>query len=203
MGGSSVGVGGGQPGVYGTLGTPAAGNIPGSRASASTWTDSNGHFWLFGGTIPAVTPQYDYFNDLWEFNPSTNQWAWMGGSSSIPLATTPGSNCALQYTAEYPNCGQPGVYGTPGSPAAGNIPGGRSSAANWIDSGGNLWLFGGVGMDSAGSTGMLDDLWKLQPVHEPMDVDGGKQPDRERLLAWSQRHLWAARRLRHAGIAGS
>jgi N-acetylneuraminic acid mutarotase len=122
MGGSSVGVGGGQPGVYGTLGTASAANIPGSRAGASTWTDSNGHFWLFGGTIPAATPQYDDFNDLWEFNPSTNQWTWMGGSSSI------GSNCALAYTAQYPTCGQSGVYGTSGSPAAGNTPGGRSGA---------------------------------------------------------------------------
>ena len=41
MGGSStVGSKGGQPGVYGTLGTPAAGDIPGSRHSASSWTDS-------------------------------------------------------------------------------------------------------------------------------------------------------------------
>ena len=38
-----------QPGVYGTLGIAAAGNIPGARDSAATWTDSNGNFWLFGG----------------------------------------------------------------------------------------------------------------------------------------------------------
>jgi N-acetylneuraminic acid mutarotase len=156
MGGSSVGVSGGQPGVYGTLGTASAANIPGSRALASTWTDGSGHFWLFGGTNPTTTGPDD-FNDLWEFNPSTNQWTWMGGSSTI------GSNCALTYFAQYPTCGQPGVYGTSGSPAAANIPGGRSSAASWIDSSGNLWLFGGTGMDSAGSTGLLDDLWSFSP----------------------------------------
>ncbi len=52
-----------------------------------------------------------YLNDLWEFNPSTNEWTWMGGSSTV------GSNG-----------GQSGVYGTLGTPAAGNIPGGREQA---------------------------------------------------------------------------
>jgi len=167
MGGSSVGVSGGQPGVYGTLGTASATNIPGSRAGASTWTDSSGHFWLFGGSNPATTGPDD-FNDLWEFNPSTNQWTWMGGSSTI------GSNCALPYeTQQIQTCGQPGVYGTSGSPAAANIPGGRSSAASWIDSSGNLWLFGGTGMDSAGSTGLLDDLWSFSPSTNQWTWMGG------------------------------
>ena len=35
--------------MYGTLGTPAAGNIPGSNVGASGWTDGSGHLWLFGG----------------------------------------------------------------------------------------------------------------------------------------------------------
>jgi hypothetical protein len=47
MGGSStVGSNGGQPGVYGTLGTPAPGNIPGGREYAMGWTDSSGNFWV-------------------------------------------------------------------------------------------------------------------------------------------------------------
>jgi N-acetylneuraminic acid mutarotase len=167
MGGSSVGIGGGQPGVYGTLGTASAANIPGSRASASTWTDSSGHFWLFGGTIPAASPEYQDFNDLWEFNPATDQWTLMGGSSTI------GSNCALQYTAQYPTCGQAGVYGTLGTAAAGNAPGGRSGAPSWIDNSGNLWLFGGTGMDSAGSSGLLDDLWSFSPTTKQWTWMGG------------------------------
>jgi hypothetical protein len=46
MGGSSTS---NQAGVYGTLGMPAAGNFPGDRYSASSWTDSSDNFWLFGG----------------------------------------------------------------------------------------------------------------------------------------------------------
>jgi hypothetical protein len=57
--------------------------------------------------------------------------------------------------------GQPGVYGTLGVPAAANVPGGRESAVSWIDSGGDLWLFGGGG--SALAQGDLNDLWRYQP----------------------------------------
>ena len=38
-----------QLGNYGTLGVAAAGNLPGSRESSSTWVDKNGNLWLFGG----------------------------------------------------------------------------------------------------------------------------------------------------------
>jgi N-acetylneuraminic acid mutarotase len=147
MGGSStVGSNGGQPGVYGTKGTPAARNVPGGRYYASSWTDSSGHLWLFGG----AGYNYSYLNDLWEFTPSTNQWTWMGGSSTV------GSNCD-----QYGDCGRPGVYGTLGTPAVGNIPGGRDGASSWTDSSGHLWLFGGVGFDANGNGVYLNDLWEF------------------------------------------
>jgi len=139
MGGSSAGS---QPGVYGTLGVPAAGNIPGSRQSPVSWTDSSGHLWLFGGVEFDANGTEGYLNDLWEFNPSTNEWAWMGGSST-------GS--------------QPGVYGTLGVPAPGNIPGGRFAAVSWTDSGGHFWMFGGAGFDANGIVGDLNDLWQFSP----------------------------------------
>jgi hypothetical protein len=117
----------GGVGVYGTLGTPAAGNTPGARDSASTWTDSSGHLWLFGGEGSAGGGR---FNDLWEFNPSLGahgEWAWMGGSNTT---------------------GSVGVYGTLGTPAAGNVPGSRYGAMTWTDSSGHFWLFGGFGTDA-------------------------------------------------------
>jgi hypothetical protein len=66
------------------------------------------------------------------------EWAWMGGSTSY---------------------NQPGMYGTLGVPVPNNIPGARMSAARWVDKQGTLWLFGGVGLDSAGADGQLSDLW--------------------------------------------
>ncbi len=139
MGGSSTG---NQSGVYGRLGTPAPANSPGSREEAIGWTDSNGNFWLFGGDGPDSNGAYGNLNDLWEFNPSTNEWTWVGGSNQN---------------------GQPGVYGTLGMPAAGNTPGGRYEAVSWVDNGGNFWLFGGYGFDSAGKLGFLNDLWEFNP----------------------------------------
>jgi N-acetylneuraminic acid mutarotase len=120
-----------QPGVYGALGEPAAGNIPESRNSAVSWTDQKGNFWLFGGEgIDANGYYFGFLNDLWEFNPSTNEWAWMGGSNTV------GNNC--QTYSSLTLCGQPGVYGTLGSPETGNIPGGRWNGVNWIDGSGNF-----------------------------------------------------------------
>ena len=43
--------------------------------------------------------------------------------------------------------------------AAGNIPGSRWGATARLDSSGKLWLFGGFGYDSAGTLGLLNDLW--------------------------------------------
>ena len=134
----------GNDGIYGTLGVPAAGNIPGGREYGAYCTDASGNFWMFGGYgYDSAGTFAAYLNDLWEFSPSTNQWAWMGGSST------------------HSGFGQKGVYGTLGVGGPGNAPGGRDSAACWIDSVGNLWLFGGTGYDSNGSFGYLNDLWQF------------------------------------------
>ena len=152
MGGSSTN---GSSGVYGTLGVYTAGNIPGGRYGASSWTDSSGHLWLFGGWGFDSNGNGGSLNDLWEFNPAKNKWAWMGGSS------TGGTTI------------QPGVYGTLGTPAATNIPGGREYASSWTDSSGNLWLFGGWGSDANGNWGDLNDLWEFNPSNNKWAWMGG------------------------------
>ena len=53
------------------------------------------------------------------------------------------------------NTSQTGVYGTKGIASPINVPGGRTGAVSWKDSSGNLWLFGGFGYPSSGSSGML------------------------------------------------
>jgi N-acetylneuraminic acid mutarotase len=158
MGGSSTG---NQAGVHGTLGVPAAGNIPGGRDGAASWTDNSGNFWLFGGQGEDAYGNYGALNDLWEFNPSTNEWAWMGGSSTMIF-----ENGANEY-------GQPGVYGTLGMPTAGNIPAGREGASTWTDSSGNLWLFGGWGFDAYGNRGDFNDLWEFDPSTNEWTWMGG------------------------------
>jgi N-acetylneuraminic acid mutarotase len=152
----------GQSGSYGSLGTPAAGNIPGSRFIAVSWIDQNGDFWLFGGSGYDAKGQQGWLNDMWKFNPASKEWAWMGGSETLPPSA--GTACTN-------NCGQSGVYGTQGTPAPGNIPGGRMGAAK--ASAGYLWLFGGVGYDSSGQRGYLNDLWKFNPATNEWTWMGG------------------------------
>lgn len=150
IGGSKTSSGFGNPGVYGTLGTPAAGNIPGSRYLANSWTDSSGNLWLFGGYGTDANGGDDGFgplNDQWEFSPSSKEWTWVGGGST--LAT--------------PGLGNPGVYGSLGVPASGDIPGGRYFAASWTDGGGHFWLFGGSGSNATVGSGYLNDLWEFNP----------------------------------------
>jgi N-acetylneuraminic acid mutarotase len=126
-----------QTGTYGTLGTPAAANIPPARYGASSWTDASGNFWMFGGISSANTNPSGYYNDLWKY--SAGQWTWVGGSNAI---------------------NQPGVYGTLGTAAAANIPAPRTLAGSWKDSSGNFWLFGGVSLDKNSVSVYLNDLWK-------------------------------------------
>jgi N-acetylneuraminic acid mutarotase len=137
----------GAAGVYGTLGVPSAANIPSGRAPAASWTDKNGNFWVFGGYTVAAYTWCDYVNDLWMFNPSTKEWAWMSGSST--------------YVKGVP---QPGTYGTLGQFAPGNVPSAREYSVGWTDESGNLWLFGGDGYDSTGTYGYLNDLWEFNPT---------------------------------------
>jgi N-acetylneuraminic acid mutarotase len=129
-----------QIGNYGLQGTAAASNVPGARVSSATWTDASGNFWLFGGNGYDSTGRVGQLNDLWKF--SNSQWTWVGGSNGI---------------------GGAGLYGTMGTAGTSNIPGARTWAAPWIDSSGNLWLFGGNGFDSSGTFGYLNDLWEYEP----------------------------------------
>ena len=126
-------------GVYGTQGTPSVSTSPGSRNAPVTWRDAAGSLWLFGGLGYDTAGSGGSLNDLWKFAPANSEWTWVGGASTV---------------------NPPGSYGTLGVAAGTSQPGGRESAASWVDSAGNLWLFGGAGLDSAGSAGALNDLWE-------------------------------------------
>jgi N-acetylneuraminic acid mutarotase len=136
----------GASGVYGTMGVPATSNVPGARGGGTVWTDTTGNVWLLGGygydQLGSGNTE-SFLNDLWTYNPTTQQWMWVSGSNLVNTS--------------------PGNYGTLGTPATTNQPGSRIFASGWTDTTGHLWLFGGKGWDSASTPNFndLNDLWKF------------------------------------------
>jgi PKD repeat protein len=120
----------GQASVFGTQGVEDPANVPGARAVYAHWKDNNNNFWIFGGTdFGAGT-----YNDLWRYNPVTNNWAWFKGTNA------------------------PGVYGTKCIGDSLTTPGSRfENRAAGTDVNGNLWLYGG-GIGSSFQD-VYNDLW--------------------------------------------
>lgn len=100
---------------------------PGSKKGSFCWTGSDGYLWMFGGGTY-------YNNDIWKFNPSTKQWAWVAGTKTV--SPTP-------------------VYGTQGTAAATNFPAPFIGGCGWIDNANNLWIYSGD---------LKNDLWKYNPT---------------------------------------
>ena len=131
----------GEQGVYGQQGVAAAANVPGARYAGVSWTDASGNLWLFGGFSQTndSTGTGLVFNDLWQFNITSKQWAWMASPNGVAQ------------------------YGSLGVGAVANTPGAREGGVTWTDSSGNLWLFGGGGLSAASEE---NDLWRwglIQP----------------------------------------
>jgi hypothetical protein len=125
------------PGVYGEKGIAGRENNPGSRIGSTSWTDSSGNLWLFGG-VDITAHRY---NDLWKYNPNIDQWTWVSGDRIAD---------------------ENGIYGTQGVSGVINKPGARHDSVSWVDNSGNFWIFGGFG-NGLNSVGLLNDLWKYNP----------------------------------------
>ena len=142
--------------------------------------------WAISGSSAAIgtdsTGTPGYLNDLWEYTSSatgdTGEWTWMGGSSTV----------GQEYG------GQSGVYGTLGTPASTNSPGGLDAPVNWTDASSNVWVFGGYGVDSTGTEGYLNALWKYVP-----DAKGAGASGHRSLTITRQQLQRRSRSLCHAG----
>lgn len=128
--------------VYGPQGTANVSFMPGARARHTAWIDANGKFWLFGG-LGYIGGTLGNLNDLWKYDPVTYSWTWVSGENLL---------------------NRPGVYGTKGTAAVNNKPGGRFALTEVSDAAGNFWFWGGYGNDEAGTQGYLNDLWQYNPA---------------------------------------
>lgn len=126
--------------VYGTKNIYADSNFPGARSGGGHWV-KDGKFYLFGGhnAYNTINNSYDnYFNDLWEYDPSLQKWRWIEGDSM-------------------PN--RFGVYNNKNATLASSRMGGRSNALFWQND--SLAYFAnGSGYCFSGKTYSTDDLWK-------------------------------------------
>lgn len=128
-------------GAYGPKGVPGPLYKPAARKGATTWTDIFGNLWLFGGyTVVDFTDAF--LNDLWEYDIFSNEWTFVSGDAFINS--------------------QP-IYGTKGTAAPVNKPGGRENSVSWKGVDGNFYLFGGTGTAPGGNNAKLNalnDFWK-------------------------------------------
>jgi len=109
----------------------------------NTKADGSGTTFAAGQTFAMATASVTLYA-TWTANMTAAlEWTWVGGASSLVTTST---------------------YGTKGTAAATNIPGGRANLASWMDSGGNLWLFGGEVTVGGGSVSLgFGDLWSIKP----------------------------------------
>jgi hypothetical protein len=113
---------------------------------------------MFGGEGYDFNGHLGALNDLWKLGTS-GAWTFEGGSQNLPAG--------VSVVA--------GQYGTQAAPAPGNAPPGRANATAWVDTSGNLWLFGGTATNlwATGASGggspyptastVYQDLWEFKP----------------------------------------
>jgi hypothetical protein len=138
-------------GIYGTKGVTSSSIAPGARQASVTWRDGDNNFWLFGGDGYPASGGMGYLNDLWKYNPTSNEWTWVNGSNTISQVAS---------------------YGNKGITSINNIPGARQMSISWSDKENNLWLFGGWGFVGP-AFGRLNDLWKYTTSNNEWTWMGG------------------------------
>lgn len=80
---------------YGTLGVEVASNIPPPRSNSTHLKDPNGNFYFWTG----YSAQYDEdFNDVWRYNPTTNNWTWISGTNQMNNNGSYGTICVSNPT---------------------------------------------------------------------------------------------------------
>jgi hypothetical protein len=126
--------------IRGTKGVFDPNNTPGQRGAYAHWKDSQGNFWLLGGV-----KDYAYsesYNDLWKFDVSLNQWAWMHGTDTLNAWYVAHGFC---------------------NPDNDTRPRGMHlNNMCWNDNYGNFWMSGGYSFNS-GQQYNYDEVWCYFP----------------------------------------
>ena len=123
---------------------------PNGRSGATTWS-SGDNFYMYGGNIQHKNVRSKHLNtgnagDLWSYSMKASNWTYLSGKKGV--------------------CTRAGEFGVKGRASGSNVPGCRRRASAWVDSKGNLWMFGGDGADVSQESisvfkhsKLLSDLW--------------------------------------------
>ena len=148
-------------GYYGEKGKANEKSIPGCRRGAVSWTDSEGHLWMFGGegassdphTISNEVPDV-ILNDLWYFDLDYKMWSWMGGTNQGSDSGSYGSADNEFESGRYPSCRTDAI-----------------SFHTWNE----LYVVGGTGHDSNKAFSLLNDIWGID-VHSDVNYRNSAWP---------------------------
>ena len=130
----------GSNGHWGFLGVLDNSSNPSRRHGAGGWVDTSGRLWLIGGYGSDAYGNPGPLADIWVYNATFDQWAWVGGTNTS---------------------GDLGSYSNQGTVQSTNLIGARYDTCVWPTATG-AFIFGGYG--SGGSYmgyGGLNDLWRI------------------------------------------
>ncbi len=137
-------------GLNGGLCKSSANFYPGARMeNRSIWNTGDGDLWVYGGCFYGTLSMYD---DLWRYRIDSNDWTLVSGDTLL---------------------NQDAYYGVKEVASSTNLPGGRCGTATWLDSEGNIWLFGGC--TSFIPMIYTNDLWKYT-IDNPCSITGVGSP---------------------------
>ncbi len=132
--------GGNANATYGTTGVANSANIPSARHWNQLCKDPSGNIWLYGGW-GFVSGSLGRLGDIWKLDPTTANFTYMGGTTSLNM------------------------YGTSASLGVASTavrPGNRYATGICSDLSGNIWIYGGNGHNYTG-VGNPNDLWRFNP----------------------------------------
>ena len=128
-------------GNYGSLNVESSTNLPPARGTYTRWQDKNDNFYIFGGL--SSFSNGSFYNDVWRFNSTTNNWTWISGSNQ--------ANDLGNYIQK---C----------SPSVNAFPSARyeNRTAQTLGCSDKFWTFGGFTYDSVGALlSVINDFWNF------------------------------------------
>lgn len=147
-------------------------HIPGKRHGSASWIGKDDCLYMFSGnSLDNIDSNNNLgiglTNEMWKYCESEGKWTNISNAEG---------HTGRSYVGEF------------GKESKLNLPGARKLAATWTDLNGNLWMFGGEGLDNQKINilfhrdKLLSDIWKFNVKTNSWAFEGGfKEGERHAL----------------------